>query len=154
MLKRNENKGIHVYKYKNKNTSKLNPNQNKRNSTHFINLDKKMEKKISEKNLKNTYILNSPNNSLSKKKYLMKSDLRVKDNNERPLTVRESISKININNNNEAIEILTNKINKIKQYMKESEQKDANSMSHIFKKKKVDRKKCIFFTKYFFKRRQ
>ena len=140
LLKRNENKGIHVYKYKNKNTSKLNPNQNKRNSTHFINLDKKMEKKISEKNLKNTYILNSPNNSLSKKKYLMKSDLRVKDYNERPLTVRESISKININNNNEAIEILTNKINKIKQYMKESEQKDANSISHIFKKKKVDRK--------------
>ena len=142
LIKRNEYKGINSYKYKNKNTYKINPNHNKKNSTQFINLDRKMEKKISEKKLRNTFILNSPKNSLSNKRYLMKSDLRekkVKDNNERPLTVRESLNNIN----NEAIEILTNKINKIKQYIKESDQKDVNSISHIFQKKKINRKNVV-----------
>ena len=154
LTKNNELNGIESYKHKNKNSSKiLMNNHNKKNSTKFINLDKKMEKKISEKKLRNSYLLHSPKNSLSNKRYLLKSELRekiIKEDIEKPLTVRDSINKTNINNN-EAIEILTNKINKIKQYMKESDKRDVNSISHIFKKKKVDRKNIICTQNVFLK---
>jgi hypothetical protein len=107
-----------------------------------MNVDEKKEKKISEeKNLRISCLLCSPNN-LPYKKYSIKSDLRERklldeENKERPLTMRESLVRNDINN--EAIEILTNKINKIKQYMKESDKNDMNSISHIFKKKKINK---------------
>ena len=116
-------------------------NNNNKNSK-FINVDEKKEKKISEeKNLRISCLLCSPNN-VSYKKYSIKSDLRERklldeENKERPLTMRESLVRNDINN--EAIEILTNKINKIKQYMKESDKNDMNSISHIFKKKKINK---------------
>ena len=116
-------------------------NNNKKNSK-YMNVDEKKEKKISEeKNLRISCLLCSPNN-LPYKKYSIKSDLRERklldeENKERPLTMRESLVRNDINN--EAIEILTNKINKIKQYMKESDKNDMNSISHIFKKKKINK---------------
>ena len=109
-------------------------------SDKFIKFNRNMEKKISETNLSRTCLLNSPKNSLPNKNHLIKSDLRKKLSNEdieRPLTVRESAANIN-DINTKVIEILTNKINKIKQYMKESDKKNKNSISHIFKKKKIE----------------
>ena len=73
----------------------------------------------------------------------MKPDLKGNIVNQiikRPLTLRESNDKVI---NNEVIEVLTNKINKIKQYMKESDKKNKNSISQIFKKKKLMKKKCF-----------
>ena len=136
---------INSYKYKNiKNSnSKLNNSNSKLNTARFINLDKKMEKKTSEKKLKNNYILNSPKN-VQTKRLMLKSDLREKiinDDSKRPLTMRESLNDKIINN--KVIEILTNKINQIKEYMKESDKKNKNSISHIFRKKKVGRKKIL-----------
>ena len=121
--------------------SNVNINNNKKNS-RYMNIDEKKEKKVSEeKNLRISGLLCSPNN-LSYKKYSIKSDLRERkliedENNERPLTVRESLIRNDINN--EAIEILTNKINRIKQYMKESDRNNMNSISQIFKKKKINK---------------
>ena len=102
-----------------------------------------MEKKSSEKNLRNNCLLNSPKN-IKSKRLLLKSDLREKimnDDNKRPLTMRESLNKKVINN--KVIEVLTNKINQIKEYIKESDKKNKNSISHIFRKKKVGRKKIL-----------
>ena len=121
--------------------SNVNINKKKTNSK-YMNRDDKKEKKISEeKNLRISCLLCSPNN-LSYKKFSIKSDLRERklldeENKERPLTMRESLVRNDINN--EAIEMLTNKINKIKQYMRESDKNDANSISHIFKKKKINK---------------
>ena len=131
---------INSYKYKNKNYySKVNINNEQKN---VINLDKKMEQNISEKKIKSSRFLISPNNSLYNKRYIKKSEIKEKitneNNTERPLTVRE---KNNNEINNEVIEILTSKINKIKEYMKESDKKNKNTISHIFKKKKTDAKK-------------
>ena len=126
----------------------MNKMKNKKIYDKFINLDKNMEKKKSDKNLSSAYLLNSPKNSSSNKKYLIKSDLRKKiskEDFEKPLTVRESS---NINDiNTKVIELLTNKINKIKQYMKESDKKNKESISHIFKKKKIESKNIFSIQK-------
>lgn len=136
---------INSYKYKNINNSnfKMTNSNSKLNTARFINLDKKMEKKSSEKNIRNNCLLNSPKN-IKSKRLLLKSDLREKimnDDNKRPLTMRESLNKKVINN--KVIEVLTNKINQIKEYIKESDKKNKNSISHIFRKKKVGRKKIL-----------
>ena len=136
---------INSYKYKNINNSnfKMTNSNSKLNTARFINLDKKMEKKSSEKNIRNNCLLNSPKN-IKSKRLLLKSDLREKimnDDNKRPLTMRESLNKKVINN--KVIEVLTNKINQIKEYLKESDKKNKNSISHIFRKKKVGRKKIL-----------
>ena len=102
-----------------------------------------MEKKSSGKSLKNNCILSSPK-ILKSKKLLLKSDLREKimnDDSKRPLTMRESLNKKSMNN--KVIEVLTNKINQIKEYIKESDKKNKNSISHIFRKKRVGRKKIL-----------
>ena len=52
-----------------------------------------------------------------------------------PLSARESNFKYQINS--EMIELLSNKIQKIKQSIKETSDKGANSISSIFKKKKI-----------------
>ena len=116
---------INSYKYKNINNStfKMTNSNSKLNTARFINLDKKMEKKSSEKNIRNNCLLNSPKN-IKSKRLLLKSDLREKimnDDNKRPLTMRESLNKKVINN--KVIEVLTNKINQIKEYIKESDKK-------------------------------
>ena len=135
---------INDYKYKNLNNStfKMKDFNNKLNARKFINLDKKFEKKSSEKSIIKNCILNSPR--LKSKKLLLKSDLMekiVNDDNKRPLTMRESLTKKVINN--KVIEVLTNKINQMKEYIKESDKKNKNSISHIFRKKKVGRKKIL-----------
>ena len=136
---------ITSYKYKvSKNsTFKMNNSNSKLNTARFINLEGKFEKKSSEKNIRNSYRINSPRNSKTKR-LLLKSDLREKIMNEdhrRPLTMRESFNKKVINT--KVIEVLTNKINKIKEFMRESDKKNQNSISHIFRKKKVGRKKIL-----------
>ena len=136
---------INSYKYKNisSSTFKINNSNSKLNTARFINLDKKMEKKSSGKSLRNNCILSSPKN-LKSKKLLLKSDLREKimnDDSKRPLTMRESLNKKSMNN--KVIEVLTNKINQIKEYIKESDKKNKNSISHIFRKKRVGRKKIL-----------
>ena len=142
----NELNGINSYKHKSKNynSNNINMNKNIKNPEKIINLDKRMEKEISEKILRGACLLNSPNNSLSNKNILIKSELREIIKNEelgRPLTVRESLNRNDANT--EVIQILTNKINTIKQFMKESDKKNINSISQIFKKKKIDRKNII-----------
>ena len=136
---------INSYKYRvnQYTTFKINNSNIKLNTARFINLDKKTTNKSSEKNFRNNCILNSPR-IIQSKRLLLKSDLREKiinDDNKRPLTMRESINKKVINN--KVIESLTNKINQIKEYIKESDKKNQNSISHIFRKKKVGRKKII-----------
>ena len=136
---------INSYKYKvnQYSTFKINNSNNKLNTARFIYLDKKMSNKSSEKNFRNNCILNSPR-IIQSKRLLLKSDLREKimnDDNKRPLTMRESLNKKVINN--KVIESLTNKINQIKEYIKESDKKNQNSISHIFRKKKVGRKKIL-----------
>ena len=136
---------ITSYKYKvSKNsTFKMNNSNSKLNTARFINLEGKFEKKSSEKNIRNSYRINSPRNSKTKR-LLLKSDLREKIMNEdhrRPLTMKESFNKKVINT--KVIEVLTNKINKIKEFMRESDKKNQNSISHIFRKKKVGRKKIL-----------
>ena len=124
-------------------TFKINNSNNKLNTARFINLDKRITNKSSEKKLNGNHILNSPR-IINSKRLLLKSDLRekiTKDDNKRPLTMRESLNNKTINN--KVIEILTNKINQIKEYIKESDKKNKNSISHIFMKKKVGRKKVL-----------
>ena len=136
---------INSYKYKASqySTYKINNSKNKLNTARFINLDKKITNKSSEKNIKNSNDFNSPRITNSKR-LLLKSDLREKitnQDNKRPLTMRESLNNKALNN--KVIEVLTNKINQIKEYIKESDKKNKNSISHIFRKKKVGRKKIL-----------
>ena len=136
---------INSYKYKASqySTYKINNSKNKLNTARFINLDKKITNKSSEKNIKNSNNFNSPRITNSKR-LLLKSDLREKitnEDNKRPLTMRESLNNKALNN--KVIEVLTNKINQIKEYIKESDKKNKNSISHIFRKKKVGRKKIL-----------
>ena len=136
---------INSYKYKASqySTFKINNSNNKLNTARFINLDKRITNKSSEKKSNGNHILNSPR-IINSKRLLLKSDLREKimnDDNKRPLTMRESLNNKTINN--KVIEILTNKINQIKEYIKESDKKNKNSISHIFMKKKVGRKKVL-----------
>ena len=143
--KHNEFNGINSNKNKSKNyNSNINMNKTIKNSENIINFDKKMEKEISQKFLKNKGQLNSPNNFISNKNIFLKSELREQIKNVKsikPLTVRESLNRNDINT--EVIQILTNKINTIKKFMKETDKKNINSISQIFKRKKVDRKNII-----------
>ena len=116
-------------------------NNKKENSIHQIISKKKIAKEPSENNIISES-LNSPTNSIYAKKFYIKSDLREKQINldiERPLTLRKSINK-NASNDNEKIELLTKKINEMKKCMKESSEKNTNSISNIFKNQKLKRK--------------
>ena len=124
-------------------TNIINNSNSKIYKDKYIYLDKKIKKKTSEKSIGTKSSLNSPKNRANKR-LILKSDLRkkiIKEDNDRPLTFRESLDKNAINS--DVIEILTNKINQIKEYIKESDKKSKNSISHIFRKKKVGRKKIF-----------
>ena len=116
-------------------------NNNKDHSNQKIISEKKLAKELSENNIISES-LNSPTNSIYAKKFYIKSDLREKHinlNMEKPLTLRQSINKNDINNT-EKIELLTKKINEMKRCMKESSENNTNSISNIFRNKKVKRK--------------
>ena len=116
-------------------------NNNKEHSIQQIISEKKITKESSENNIISES-LNSPANSIYAKKFYIKSDLREKQLNfdmEKPLTLRKSINKNDINDT-EKIELLTKKINEMKRCMKESSEKNTNSISHIFRNKKLKRK--------------
>ena len=135
---------LNQYNSKNKLTTNIINNSNSKiYKDKYIFLDKKIKKKTSEKSIGTKSSLNSPKNRANKR-LILKSDLRkkiIKEDNDRPLTFRESLDKNAINS--DVIEILTNKINQIKEYIKESDKKSKNSISHIFRKKKVGRKKIF-----------
>ena len=135
---------LNQYNSKNKLTTNIINNSNSKiYKDKYIFLDKKIKKKTSEKSVGTKSSLNSPKNRANKR-LILKSDLRkkiIKEDNDRPLTFRESLDKNAINS--DVIEILTNKINQIKEYIKESDKKSKNSISHIFRKKKVGRKKIF-----------
>ena len=116
-------------------------NNKKEYSIQNIISEKKIAKEPSENNIISE-TLNSPANSIYTKKFYIKSDLREKQINfdiEKPLTLRKSINKNDINDT-EKIELLTKKINEMKRCMKESSEKNTNSISNIFKNKKIKRK--------------
>ena len=135
---------LNQYNSKNKLTTNIINNSNSKiYKDKYIYLDKKIKKKTSEKSIGTKSSINSPKNRANKR-LILKSDLRkkiIKEDNDRPLTFRESLDKNAINS--DVIEILTNKINQIKEYIKESDKKSKNSISHIFRKKKVGRKKIF-----------
>ena len=135
---------LNQYNSKNKLTTNIINNSNSKiYKDKYIFLDKKIKKKTSEKSIGTKSSLNSPKNRANKR-LILKSDLRkkiIKEDNDRPITFRESLDKNAINS--DVIEILTNKINQIKEYIKESDKKSKNSISHIFRKKKVGRKKIF-----------
>ena len=135
---------LNQYNSKNKLTTNIINNSNSKiYKDKYIYLDKKIKKKTSEKSIGTKSSLNSPKNRANKR-LILKSDLRkkiIKEDNDRPLTFRESLDKNAINS--DVIEILTNKINQIKEYIKESDKKSKNSISHLFRKKKVGRKKIF-----------
>ena len=135
---------LNQYNSKNKLTTNIINNSNSKiYKDKYIFLDKKIKKKTSEKSIGTKSSLNSPKNRANKR-LILKSDLRkkiIKEDNDRPLTFRESLDKNAINS--DVIEILTNKINQIKEYIKESDKKSKNSISHIFRKKKVGSKKIF-----------
>ena len=116
-------------------------NNNNEHSIHQIISGKKIAKEASENNIISES-LNSPTNSIYAKKFYIKSDLREKQINfdiEKPLTLRKSINKNDVNDS-EKIELLTKKINEMKRCIKESSEKNMNSISNIFRSKKIKRK--------------
>ena len=103
--------------------------------------DKKLQKILSERNIYSPQLIYSPNNSNNSKKFNIKSDFREKQINydiEKTLTLRDTIYKNTIYN--EKIEMLSKKINEMKRNMKENKEKNINSLSHIFKDKKMKKK--------------
>jgi hypothetical protein len=107
----------------------------------IFNFEKRISKKLSEKNLN---IFDKFKNKSSPKdgKKNKTSSIKINksgnmQNSDRccPLSARES--NLNYQINAEMIELLSNKIQKIKQSIKETSDKGSNSISSIFKKKKI-----------------
>ena len=107
----------------------------------IFNFEKRISKKLSEKNLN---IFDKFKNKSSPKdgKKNKTSTIKINksgnmQNSDRccPLSARES--NLNYQINAEMIELLSNKIQKIKQSIKETSDKGSNSISSIFKKKKI-----------------
>ena len=110
--------------------------ENNKIKNRIFNFEKRITKKLSEKNL-NIFdkfkTKSTPKNWSTKKTSSIRKNKSGNHHNKEhgPLSARESNSKYQIN-----AEILSNKIQKIKQSMKETSDKGSNSISSIFKKKK------------------
>ena len=106
----------------------------------IFNFEKSISKKLSEKNI-NIFdkfkTKSSPKNGSTKKTSSNRTNKsgNMQNHDGGPLSARESNSKYQINA--EMIELLSNKIQKIKQSIKETSDKGSNSISSIFKKKKI-----------------
>ena len=128
-----------VLSLKNLQEKKKDKDEKIRNS--IFNFEKRISKKLSEKNLNifNKFkIKNSPKNGSKKKTSSIHNNNKsgnIQNSERGPLSARESNSKYQINA--EMIELLSNKIQKIKQSIKETSDKGSNSISSIFKKKKI-----------------
>jgi hypothetical protein len=108
----------------------------------IFNFEKRITKKLSEKkfNIFDKFKTKSSpkNGSESTKKTSSVRNNKsgnIQSSERDPLSARESNSKYQINA--EMIELLSNKIQKIKQIMKETSDKGSNSISSILKKKKI-----------------
>ena len=113
--------------------------KSKDSSKNNINNSQKKRNKKEIVNLKNS------NNTKQPKKRKNKSKLENKNINEIPLTERKT--QVNIFLNLEKIEILTNKIKKIKQNLRNSVDKSTISLSNIKHKKKSSSNKKIIENK-------
>ena len=113
--------------------------KSKDSSKNNINNSQKKRNKKEIVNLKNS------NNTKQPKKRKNKSKLENKNINEIPLTERKT--QVNIFLNLEKIEILTNKIKKIKQNLRNSVDKSTISLSNIKHKKKSSSNKKIIESK-------
>ena len=105
----------------------------------IFNFEKRISKKLSEKNLNifdKIKTKSSPKNNSTKKTSSVRTNKsgNIQSCEHGPLSARES-NKYQINA--EMIELLSNKIQKIKQSIKETSDKGSNSISSIFKKKKI-----------------
>ena len=121
--------------------SKKEKDENNKIRKSIFNFEKRISKKLSEKNLN---IFDKFKNKSSPKdgKNQKTSSIKINksgnmQNSDRccPLSARESNFKYQINA--EMIELLSNKIQKIKQSIKETSDKGSNSISSIFKKNKI-----------------
>ncbi len=116
--------------------------ENNKIRNSIFNFEKSISKKFSEKNI-NIFdkfkTKSTPKNGSTKKKLSVKINKpgNIQNNDCGPLSARESNSKYQINA--EMIELLSNKIQKIKQSIKETSDKGSNSISSIFKKRKSHR---------------
>ena len=129
-----------VLSIKNLHEKKKEKGDNVKIRNSIFNFEKRISKKLSEKNL-NIFdkfkTKSSPKNPNSKKISSVKINKsgNIQNNERAPLSARESNTKYQINA--EMIELLSNKIQKIKQSIKETSDKGLNSISSIFKKKKI-----------------
>ena len=106
----------------------------------IFNFEKKISKKLSEKtfNVLDKFKSKiSPKNSTTKKSSSIRTNKSgsTLNNEPGPLSAREPNSKYE--NNSGVLELLSNKIQKMKQSIKETSDKGSNSISSIFKKKKI-----------------
>ena len=129
-----------VLSIKNLHEKKKEKDENAKIRNSIFNFEKRISKKLSEKNINifNKFKKkNSPKNANSKKTSSVRTNKSGNIHNSEcgPLSARESNSKYQINS--EMIELLSNKIQKIKQSIKETSDKGSNSISSIFKKKKI-----------------
>ena len=129
-----------VLSIKNLQEKKKEKDDNLKIRNSIFNFEKSISKKLSEKNL-NIFdkfkTKSSPKNSSTKKTSSKRNNKsgNIHNNDGGPLSARESNSKYQINA--EMLELLSNKIQKIKQSIKETSDKGSNSISSIFKKKKI-----------------
>ena len=135
---KNKNKN-EVLSIKNLQEKKKEKDDNVKIRNSIFNFEKRISKKLSEKNFNifDKYkTKSSPKNPNSKKISSRKTNKsgNIQNSERGPLSARESNSKYQINA--EMIELLSNKIQKIKQSIKETSDKGLNSISSIFKKKR------------------
>ena len=137
---KNKNKNQILSSSKNIQDKKNEKDENNKTKNRIFNFEKRITKKLSEKNL-NIFdkfkTKSSPKNWSTKKTSSVRANKSGNHHNKEhgPLSARESNSKYHINA--EIIELLSNKIQKIKQSMKQTSDKGSNSISSIFKKKKI-----------------
>ena len=106
----------------------------------IFNFEKRISKKLSEKTfnvLEKFKSKISPKNNTTKKSSSIRTNKSGNTINSElgPISARESNSNYQINSG--VLELLSNKIQKIKQSIKETSDKGSNSISSIFKKKKI-----------------
>ena len=128
---KNKNKALTVRNKQEKIVEKSDKMKIRKN---MFNFEKKISKKLSEKNM-NIFEKYRNKNQNQKNSSIRINQSNNAQNSDRgcPLSARESNFKYQINP--EMIELLSHKIHKLKQVIKEKSDKGSNSISSIFKKK-------------------
>ena len=128
-----------VLSIKNLSDKKKEKDENNKIRNSIFNFEKSISKKLSEKNInifdKFKTKISPKIGSTKRTSVRINKSGNIQNNDGGPLSARESNSKYQLNA--EMIELLSNKIQKIKQSIKETSDKGSNSISSIFKKKKI-----------------